>query len=203
MDTAGKDGAIRRVFHAVDPQLMRVATFKRPTANELAHDYLWRIHAHTPRRGELIVFNRSHYEDVGIVRVHNLVDRSVWSKRYEHINAFEKLLADSGTVILKFFLHISRQEQRKRLQARVEDPRKNWKMDLGDLAERKHWAAYMKAYSDALSRCSTVHAPWYIIPADRKWFRNYAIASVVERTLSGLNLKYPRPKFDPATIIVK
>lgn len=202
MDTSGKDGAIRRVFHEVDPQLMRVATFKKPTDNELAHDYLWRIHAQTPRRGELVVFNRSHYEDVGIVRVHKLVTERVWSRRYDHINAFETLLTDSGTIVLKFFLHISKKEQRERLQARVEDPRKNWKMDLNDLHERKFWSRYMEAYSDAITRCSTAAAPWYIIPADRKWYRDWAIATIVEQRLASLKLRYPRPVFDPSTIRV-
>jgi len=200
MDTSGKDGAIRRIFHSVDPQLMRVETFKRPTEEELAHDYLWRVHPKTPRRGELVVFNRSHYEDVGIVRVHNLAPKEVWSKRYDHINAFEQLLTDSGTVVLKFFLHISKAEQRERLKARLDDPSKNWKMDLADLAERKRWPAYMDAYSAAISKCSTLHAPWHIIPADHKWFRNYAIASVVELALADLHLRYPKPAFDPGKI---
>jgi PPK2 family polyphosphate:nucleotide phosphotransferase len=202
MDTAGKDGTIRRVFQHVDPQLMRVATFKKPTDRELSHDYLWRIHAQTPRRGELVVFNRSHYEDVGIVRVHNLVPREVWSRRYEHINAFERMLSDSGTVVMKFFLHISKDEQKQRLQERLEDPSKNWKMDLADLHERKFWPKYMEAYSQALARCSTPHAPWHLIPADRKWYRDYAIARAVERRLSGLKLRYPRPAFDPAQVRV-
>lgn len=202
MDTSGKDGTIRRVFEAVDPQLMRVATFKRPSEEELAHDFLWRIHAQTPRRGELVVFNRSHYEDVGIVRVHNLVPPSKWKSRYEHINDFEQLLTESGTVVLKFFLHISKDEQRRRLEARLRDPAKNWKMDLGDLKERAHWGAYMRAYSDALTRCSTKAAPWHVIPADRKWFRNHAIAAVVEDALSGMGLRYPRPSFNPARIRV-
>lgn len=203
MDTAGKDGAIRRVFQHVDPQLMRVATFKKPTDLELSHDYLWRIHAQTPRRGELVVFNRSHYEDVGIVRVHSLVPREVWSRRYEHINAFERMLSDSGTVVMKFFLHISRDEQKSRLQERLEDPSKNWKMDLADLHERKFWPGYMEAYSQALTRCSTPHAPWHLIPADRKWYRDYAIARAVERRLNGLKLRYPRPAFDPAKVRVE
>lgn len=200
MDTAGKDGAIRRVFQHVDPQLMRVATFKKPTDLELAHDYLWRIHAQAPRRGELVVFNRSHYEDVGIVRVHNLVPREIWSQRYNHINAFEQMLTDSGTVVIKFFLHISKDEQKERLQARLEDPSKNWKMDLADLHERKFWPKYMEAYSEALARCSTAVALWHIVPADRKWFRDFAIASIIERRLAQLKLRYPRPTFDPAKV---
>lgn len=203
MDTSGKDGTIRRVFEAVDPQLMRVATFRRPSEEELAHDFLWRIHAQTPRRGELVVFNRSHYEDVGIVRVHNLVPERLWRSRYDHINDFEQLLTECGTVVLKFFLHISRDEQRRRLEARLRDPAKNWKMDLGDLKERAHWDRYMEAFSAAISRCSTRLAPWHVIPSDRKWFRNHAVAVVVERALAGLRLQYPRPAFDPARIRVK
>lgn len=202
MDAGGKDGAIRRVFAAVDPQLMRVAAFKRPSEEELAHDFLWRIHAQTPRRGECVIFNRSHYEDVGIVRVHNLVPKSVWKERYGHINDFEEMLVESGTVVLKFFLHISKGEQKERLEARLSEPSKNWKMDLDDLKERRSWGKYMAAYSEALSRCSTGRAPWYIIPADHKWFRSHAVATVVESTLRDLKLRYPKPSFDPAKIRV-
>jgi PPK2 family polyphosphate:nucleotide phosphotransferase len=200
MDTSGKDGAIRRVFAAVDPQFIRVATFKRPSDDELAHDFLWRIHSQTPRRGEMVIFNRSHYEDVGIVRVHSLVPKDVWSERYGHINDFEEMLVESSTVVVKFFLHISRDEQKKRLESRLKDPTKNWKMDMADLEERKHWKQYMEAYSDALSRCSSKRAPWYVIPADHKWFRSHAIATVVEQTLADLKLRYPRPSFDPARV---
>jgi PPK2 family polyphosphate:nucleotide phosphotransferase len=202
MDTSGKDGAIRRVFGGVDPQLIRVANFKKPTDEELAHDFLWRIHAQTPRRGQLVIFNRSHYEDVGIVRVHGLVPPAMWKSRFGHINDFEEMLVESNTVVLKFFLHISRDEQKKRLRARLEDASKNWKMDLADLEERKHWPAYMEAYSEAISRCSSPHAPWYVIPSDHKWFRSHAIATVVEDALSKLKLRYPKPSFDPRTVRV-
>lgn len=203
MDTAGKDGTLRRVFKEVDPQLIRVATFRKPSEEELAHDFLWRIHRQTPRRGQVVVFNRSHYEDVGIVRVHKLVPEKTLRERYGHINDFEELLSESGTVVLKFFLHISKAEQRQRLKARLDDPSKNWKMDLNDLAERKHWNAYMRAYSDAISRCSTKRAPWYVIPSDHKWFRHYAVAAVVEDSPKKLNLRYPKPPFDASKIVVR
>lgn len=202
MDTSGKDGAIRHVFAAVDPQLMRVHAFKQPTPEELGHDFLWRIHQQTPRSGELVVFNRSQYEDVGIVRVHDLVPKETWSRRFARINDFERLLTESGTVVLKFFLHISKKEQAQRLRERLSDPSKNWKMDLADLKERAHWGEYMRAYSEAIHRCSTKEAPWYIVPSDHKWFRNHAIASVIESRLERLGLQYPRPTFDPSKIRV-
>jgi len=191
MDTAGKDGAIRHVFEGVNPQGVKVASFKVPTQQELAHDYLWRIHQQTPGRGEIVIFNRSHYEDVLVVRVHNLVDADVWGRRYEHINAFEKLLADEGTTILKFFLHISKEEQRQRLQERLDTPEKNWKFSTGDLAERKLWDQYMAAYEAVLSKTSTAHAPWYIVPANRKWYRNLVISHVIIKTLEALDMRYP------------
>lgn len=202
MDTSGKDGAIRHVFAAVDPQLIRVHAFKRPTDEELSHDFLWRIHRQTPQRGELVVFNRSHYEDVGIVRVHDLVPKEEWSRRFSQINDFERLLTESGTVVLKFFLHISRKEQAQRLRERLNDPTKNWKMDMADLKERGHWDEYMRAYSDAISRCSTKESPWYLVPSDHKWFRNHAIATVIESRLEKLGLRYPRPAFDPRKVRV-
>jgi PPK2 family polyphosphate:nucleotide phosphotransferase len=170
-DTAGKDGTIRHVFEGVNPQGVKVASFKVPTPAELAHDYLWRVHQQTPGRGEIVIFNRSHYEDVLVVRVHNLVPVEVWQRRYEQINAFEAMLADEGTTILKFFLHISKEEQKKRLQDRLTDPEKQWKFSRGDLAERQHWDRYMEAYEVMLSKTSTAQAPWYIVPANRKWLR--------------------------------
>jgi PPK2 family polyphosphate:nucleotide phosphotransferase len=203
MDTGGKDGTIRKVFEHVDPQGVRVANFKAPTATELDHDYLWRIHQQTPGRGEIVIFNRSHYEDVLIVRVRGLVPEAVWQKRYDHINAFEKLLADEGTTIVKFFLHISADEQKKRLQERLDDPNKHWKFNPGDLEERKLWPQYMQAYAEALSRTSTDYAPWYIVPANRKWYRNLVVASVLVETLRGLKLSYPRPDWDPAAIKIE
>lgn len=196
MDASGKDGTVRHVFGPLNPQGCRVTSFKTPTAPELARDFLWRIHAVVPARGEIAVFNRSHYEDVLIVRVRNLVPRRVWRRRYAHINAFERLLTDSGTVVIKFFLHISREEQQERLRARLADPAKNWKFNPSDLAERALWPDYIAAYEDALSRCSTRWAPWYIIPADKKWFRNLAVSAIVRHHLEQLNPQYPPPPPD-------
>ncbi|GCE19732.1 polyphosphate kinase 2 family protein [Dictyobacter kobayashii] len=183
MDTSGKDGTIRHVFSHVNPQSCRVNSFKVPTAEEAAHDFLWRIHNVTPPKGVLGIFNRSQYEDVLVVRVHNLVPESVWSHRYKAINHFEKLLADNGTIILKFFLHISQDEQTARLQARVDDKDKAWKISSSDFAERKYWDDYQKAYEDALSQCSTDEAPWYIVPANHKWYRNLVIAKTLVETM--------------------
>ena len=183
MDTSGKDGAIRSVMHNLNPQGVRVESFKVPTDEELAHDFLWRVHKVTPGRGQFGVFNRSHYEDVLVVRVHGLTPEAVWKARYDHINAFEALLADSGTIVVKFFLHISKDEQEKRLHEREQEVGKAWKLSAGDWRERELWDAYQEAYEDALSRCSTEHAPWYIVPADRKWLRNLAITEVLVETL--------------------
>jgi len=183
MDTSGKDGTIRHVLSHVNPQGCIVHSFKEPTEVELAHDFLWRIHRVTPGRGEMGVFNRSHYEDVLIVRVHNLVSEDIWSQRYKAINHFENLLARNGTLVLKFFLHISADEQLKRLNARLQDKNKLWKISASDFSERKYWDDYQKAYEDALSQCSTDEAPWYIVPADRKWYRNLAIADTLVRTM--------------------
>lgn len=179
MDTAGKDGTIRNVFGRTDPLGTEAWSFKVPTQLELDHDFLWRVHALTPRKGRLVIFNRSHYEDVLVVRVKELVPVSVWRERYDHINAFEKLLTDSGTIVLKFFLHISKEEQEERLLAREEAVEKSWKLAVGDWKERAYWDAYQEAYEDALSRCSTSHAPWYVISADRKWFRDVAVAETI------------------------
>jgi len=201
MDTAGKDGTIRRVFSGVNPQGVRVASFKVPTPEELAHDYLWRIHKQVPGKGEIVIFNRSHYEDVLIVRVHNLVPPEVWAKRYQHINDFERLLADTGTTILKFFLNIDLDEQKKRLQSRLDNPDKHWKFNIGDLAERKRWPEYMQAYQDALQKTSTDYAPWYVIPANRKWYRDLVISRIIVETLEGLNMQYP-PSGDLDGIVI-
>lgn len=203
MDTGGKDGTIRHVFNGVNPQGVKVISFKKPTPIELAHDYLWRIHQHTPASGEIVIFNRSHYEDVLIVRVHDLVPQTVWERRYDQINAFEKMLAEEGTTILKFFLHISPEEQRKRLQARLDDPSKHWKFNVGDLDERKRWSEYITAYEAVLSRTSTEWAPWYIIPADKKWYRNLVISEVIVETLEGLDLQYPPPAQDLDGIMIE
>lgn len=191
IDTAGKDGTIRHVFDGVNPQGVRVASFKAPTPVELAHDYLWRIHQQTPRNGEIVIFNRSHYEDILVVRVHNLAPPAVWGRRYEHINAFEKILADEGTTILKFFLHISKDEQKQRLQERLDTPEKHWKFAKADLAERKRWDDYMAAFEAMLSKTSTDYAPWYIVPANRKWYRNLIISHTIVNALKGLNMRYP------------
>jgi len=201
MDTSGKDGTIRHVMRGFNPQGTRVVSFRKPSEEELDHDFLWRVHARVPSKGEVVVFNRSHYEDVLIVRVHELVPEAIWRKRYDQINAFERMLYESGTVILKFFLHISPDEQRKRLQARIEDPTKCWKFQHGDLEERKYWKDYMRAYEDALSETSTDKAPWYIVPANQKWYRNHLIGSILAETLDQLHLSYP--KCDLSEVVVQ
>lgn len=203
MDACGKDGTVRTVMHGVNPQACRVHSFKAPTAQELDHDFLWRIHQVTPPRGEIGIFNRSHYEDVLIVRVHNIVPEAVWSRRYRQINDFEKSLARNGTTILKFFLHIGKDEQKQRLQQRLDDPTKSWKMNPDDLKERDLWKKYMEAYQAALIECSTPWAPWYVIPADKKWFRNLAVSQIIVETLQSLKMKFPKPDFDPKKIIIK
>jgi len=202
MDTGGKDGTIRHVMRGVNPQGCVVTPFKVPTAEELAHDYLWRVHKVVPPKGMIGIFNRSHYEDVLVVRVHNLVPESVWSKRYEQINQFEKHLTENGVTILKFFLHISKEEQKRRLQERLDDPRKQWKFAVGDLAERQRWDEYMAAYEDVLNLTSTPWAPWYVVPADHKWYRNLVVSSIVVETLRGFNMSYPPPKEDLTGIVI-
>jgi PPK2 family polyphosphate:nucleotide phosphotransferase len=184
MDTSGKDGAIKDVFREVNPAGCRVIPFKVPTPEELAHDFLWRVHKQVPERGQIAIFNRSHYEDVLVVRVHELAPKSVWSQRYDQINAFEQLLADTGTIVVKCFLHISKEEQQERLLAREEDPVKAWKLAVKDWQERENWDRYQQAYQDALRKCSTDHAPWHIIPADQKWFRNLAISEILVTELN-------------------
>ncbi|MBZ0292588.1 MAG: polyphosphate kinase 2 family protein [Anaerolineae bacterium] len=191
MDAGGKDGTIKHVFDAVNPQGVRITSFKVPTAEELVHDFLWRIHQHTPPKGYIGIFNRSHYEDVLVVRVNDLVSKSVWKARYDHINNFERLLVDSGTRILKFFLHISKDEQKERFQDRLDRPDKRWKFSMGDLPVREKWDDYMEAYEDVLTRCNTEYAPWYIIPADRKWYRNYIVTKVIVETLEAMNPQFP------------
>lgn len=193
-DTGGKDGVIRHVFRGVNPQGVKVANFKVPTPKELAHDYLWRIHQHTPGSGEIAIFNRSHYEDVLVVRVHELVSQEVWERRYDHINAFERMLADEGTTILKFYLHISKEEQRARLQSRLDTPEKQWKFNVGDLRDRALWDDFAAAYEDMLSKTSTPWAPWYVVPADRKWYRNLVIGTTLVETLTNLDMAYPDPE---------
>jgi PPK2 family polyphosphate:nucleotide phosphotransferase len=182
-DTSGKDGVIRKVIGPLDSQSCEVASFKVPTEEALAHDFLWRIHAHTPAAGHIKIFNRSHYEDVLVVRIHGLVPEKIWRGRYDHINNFERLLADSGTIILKFYLHISRDEQKKRLLEREQDATKFWKLSVGDWKERELWEDYTAAYEDAINRCSSEDAPWLVVPADKKWFRNLAIAETMRDAL--------------------
>ena len=196
LDAAGKDGTVRHIFRGMDPQGISVFSFKEPTARELAHDFLWRVHKRTPQKGEVVVFNRSHYEDVLVVRVHELVPESVWSKRYALINDFESNLVESGTRILKFFLHISPEEQLSRFKERLEDKTRNWKISESDYSERKLWPQYIEAYDEALSRTSTEHAPWFVIPANHKWFRNLAISRIIADALEGMNLKLPAPRVD-------
>jgi len=184
-DTSGKDGSIRTILRFVNGQSCRVASFKVPTEEELAHDYLWRIHAQTPRRGSMTIFNRSHYEDVLVVRVHNLASKEVWSKRYDDINNFEKLLTDNNTIILKFMLCISLEEQEARLLAREQEVAKSWKLSIGDWKEREYWGAYTEAYQDVLDKCTKDHAPWHVVPADRKWYRDYVILRTIVEALRG------------------
>jgi PPK2 family polyphosphate:nucleotide phosphotransferase len=203
MDSGGKDGTIRHVFDGTNPQGVKVASFKKPTDAERAHDYLWRVHRHTPGSGEIAIFNRSHYEDVLVVRVHNLVPPEVWGTRYDHIKAFEQMLADEGTTIVKLYLHISKEEQKERLQARLDDPHKQWKFARGDLAERQRWDEYMEAFEAVLSKTSTESAPWYVIPADRKWYRNLVVSRILVDTLENLDMRYPEPEEDLEGIVIE
>jgi PPK2 family polyphosphate:nucleotide phosphotransferase len=196
LDAGGKDGTISHILGAMNPQGCRVTGFKQPSTEELAHDFLWRIHRATPPRGQVAIFNRSHYEDVLVVRVHKLVPQAVWSRRYDQINEFEKELVDDKTHILKFFLHISKEEQLKRFEERLDDPMKQWKISESDYKEREFWGDYTAAYEEALSRCSTPHAPWFVIPSDHKWFRNLAIARIVVEHLEALDMRLPRPSVD-------
>jgi PPK2 family polyphosphate:nucleotide phosphotransferase len=200
MDTSGKDGTVRHVFEGVNPQGVRVRSFKAPTPEEASHDFLWRVHPHAPGKGEIAIFNRSQYEDVLAARVHRSVPVAEWSKRFDEINAFERELKHEGTTVLKFFLHISRAEQTRRLQARIDDPTKQWKLSPSDLQERKLWSAYMRAYEAMLGRTSTPAAPWYIVPADHKWFRNLVVSTVLVETLRRMGLRYPAAKIDPTTV---
>jgi PPK2 family polyphosphate:nucleotide phosphotransferase len=203
IDASGKDGAVRHVMTAFNPQGCQVSSFKVPTAEEAAHDFLWRIHKRVPGKGEIGIFNRSHYEEVLIVRVHDLVPKEVWSGRYELIREFEETLVATGTTIVKFFLHISKDEQRERLQDRYDTPKKRWKFSLGDLAERKLWDDYMAAYEDALSKTSTKDAPWYVIPANKNWVRDLAISSILADTLDDLKPEYPAPEDLPEGLVVE
>ena len=203
IDASGKDGSIRHVVGAFNPMGCSVTSYKVPTPIELAHDYLWRVHQRTPGKGEIAVFNRSHYEDVLVVRVHDIVPKAVWSRRFAQINAFEEFLTSSGTTIVKFFLWIDRDEQKARFQALLDDPTKNWKFRLGDLEERKHWDDYVAAYEDVLAKCSTAAAPWYVIPANRKWFRNLAVADILADTIDALKPAYPPTTEDLTNVVIE
>lgn len=203
MDTGGKDGVIRKVFSGVNPQGVRIASFKAPTAEELDHDYLWRVHQEMPGKGEIVVFNRSHYEDVLITRVHGWIDDRTAKRRFRQINDFEAMLVEEGTIILKFFLHISKDEQKRRLQERLDDESRTWKFNLGDLEERKKWAEYQGAYQDVLNATSSPHAPWYVVPADRKWVRDLYVSSVLVRALEQLEMRYPDPPAGLEKIVIK
>jgi PPK2 family polyphosphate:nucleotide phosphotransferase len=198
VDTSGKDGTIRAVFNSAGPLGVRVMSFKAPSAEELAHDYLWRVHSHVPPKGIIGIFNRSHYEDVLIVKVKNLAPPHAIEQRYDQINQFEKHLAENGIVILKFMLHVSPEEQKQRLIERLQDPQKQWKFNPADLDDRKLWSEYRKAYEIMLARCSTQWAPWHVIPADRNWVRNAAVARIVRRKLEEMNPQYPKPEWNPA-----
>jgi PPK2 family polyphosphate:nucleotide phosphotransferase len=203
MDAGGKDGTIRSVFKGVNPQGVQVTSFKVPTRHELAHDFLWRVHKAVPPKGMFGVFNRSHYEDVLVVRVHDIVPEEIWRPRYAHINAFEKLLVESGTSLLKFYLHISSEEQKQRFQARLDEPEKNWKFSLEDLDKRKLWDQYSGAYEEMLEKTTTDWAPWYVIPSDQKWYRNLAIARVLVATLKNLDPQYPKPEGDYRSVVIE
>jgi PPK2 family polyphosphate:nucleotide phosphotransferase len=204
LDAGGKDGTIRHVMSGVNPQSCSVTSFKAPTPEELGHDFLWRVHKAVPIHGTIGIFNRSHYEDVLIARVHNLVPKAVWSKRYGQINDFESELAASGVKILKFFLHISKEEQKKRFEARLADPSKLWKASEADFTERRFWDEYIGAFEDALSKCSTHQAPWYVIPANKKWFRNLAVSQIIIEALASLKMKYPKSQIaDPSKIVIE
>ena len=203
MDASGKDGTVRHVMSGLNPQGCRVTSFKAPSAEEAKHDFLWRIHQAVPAQGEIGIFNRSHYEDVLVVRVHDLVPKSVWSARYDEINTFEKLLSENGVTILKFFLHISKEEQKERLEERLKDPARNWKISPADLKERERWGDYIKAYEAVLKKCSTPAAPWFVIPSNKKWFRNLAVSQIIVETLEQMNPKIPKATFDISKLRVR
>jgi PPK2 family polyphosphate:nucleotide phosphotransferase len=203
MDTGGKDGTIRRVFEGVNPQTVRVARFGIPTPEELDHDFLWRVHKQMPGKGEMVIFNRSHYEGVLVERVHKLVPEEVWKSRYQEINRFERILCEEGTTIVKFYLHIDKDEQKKRLLDRLHDPTKRWKFSVHDLPERELWPEYMKAYEEALERTSTSWAPWFLIPSNNNWFRDVIISTIIVRTLEKMDMHYPPEAKDLRSVVIK
>ncbi len=203
MDTSGKNGTIRHVFRGVNPQGVHVASFEKPSSREIAHDYLWRIHQQVPANGEIMIFDRSHYEDVLAVRVNQLTPEAIWRKRFRHINDFEQMLVDESTIILKFFLHIDRDTQKQRLQNRLDTPEKNWKFDSSDLVARSNWEHYEEAYEEVFEKTSQPHAPWYLIPANKKWARNLLVARIVLACLEDLHLSYPQVDYDPEEILIR
>jgi PPK2 family polyphosphate:nucleotide phosphotransferase len=203
MDTGGKDGCVKHVFSRIDPQGIHVRSFKKPTEEELARDFLWRVHKKVPRNGEMVIFNRSHYEDVIAVKVKKLFPEKVWKQRYRHIVDFERMLAEEGTTIVKIYLHISKDEQKRRIVSRLENPDKHWKFHPDDLKDRALWNDFMSTYEDLLSKTSTEHAPWYVVPANRKWYRNLCVARIMVDTMKRLNMKLPKIDWDPAKIVVE
>lgn len=202
MDTGGKDGCVKHVFNTVDPQGITVKAFKKPSEEALRHDFLWRIHPHVPGNGEVVIFNRSHYEDIIAVRVKKIFGDEVWKRRYQHVIDFEKMLADEGTTIIKLFLHISKEEQKERLEKRLENQHKHWKFNVDDLKDRARWDDFMNAYEDLIEKTSKKHAPWYVIPSDKKWYRNICVAKLFADTLDDLDLRFPKPDFDPSSIVI-
>jgi PPK2 family polyphosphate:nucleotide phosphotransferase len=203
MDTGGKDGCVKHVFSRIDPQGIHVRSFKKPSEEELARDFLWRVHSKVPRSGEMVIFNRSHYEDVIAVKVKKLFPEKIWKQRYNHIVDFERMLAEEGTTIVKIYLHISKDEQKRRIVSRLENPNKHWKFNPDDLKDRVLWEDFMKTYEDLLSKTSTEHAPWYVVPANRKWYRNLVVARIMVDTMRKLNMKLPRVDWDPTKIVVE
>jgi PPK2 family polyphosphate:nucleotide phosphotransferase len=203
MDTGGKDGCVKHVFSRIDPQGIHVRSFKKPTEEELARDFLWRVHEKVPRNGEMVIFNRSHYEDVIAVKVKKLFPDKVWKQRYQHIVDFERMLAEEGTTVVKIYLHISKDEQKRRIVSRLENPDKHWKFHPDDLKDRALWNDFMKTYEDLLSKTSTEHAPWYVVPANRKWYRNLCVARIMVDTMKRLNMKLPTVDWDPKKIVVE
>ena len=203
MDTGGKDGCIKHVFSRIDPQGIHVRSFKKPSEEELAHDFLWRVHSKVPSTGQLVIFNRSHYEDIIAVRVKKIFPDEVWKRRQRHVVEFERMLAEEGTTIVKIFLHISKDEQKRRLQARLDNPAKHWKINPDDLVDRANWNEFMTAYEDVITKTSTEQAPWYIVPADRKWYRNLCVARIMLDTLKKLKMEFPPINWDPASIKIK
>jgi PPK2 family polyphosphate:nucleotide phosphotransferase len=203
MDTGGKDGCIKHVFSRIDPQGIHVRSFKKPSEEELSYDYLWRVHSKVPHKGELVIFNRSHYEDIIAVRVKKIFPDEVWKRRQRHVIEFERMLAEEGTTIVKIFLHISKAEQKRRLEARLADPAKHWKVNPDDLVDRAHWDDFMTAYEEVMAKTSTEFAPWYVVPADRKWYRNLCVARIMLDTLQKLDMEYPPISWDPKSIKIE